>query len=600
MSGAFGWGLALGAGLLVAWLAYPAGAAQRLRPLLAALRVVAVALVIALVLDLQVGVAAPVAPMVALDVSGSWLRSGDTASWRIATDSARAAAGGAMVLFGDSAREGTIPATPQDRASAVAPVLQRAAAAGKRVVIVTDGALDDADVLSQTLPGSRVVVVAARSVADRAVADLNAPAEGRVGDTLTLQARVVADAAVDAPTTMRLTLDAATLGEVPVPPMAAGGESVIEIRVVIPPGDSVAVLRAALVAGSDAYPRNDTVAVAFRRDARQRIVIVSTAPDADVRDVATALRANVAMPVDAFYRIAPGRWLRDGGLNAVEESAVRSAVRGASLAVLHGDTMAVGSPNALGTRALLLLSPPDAGAPELLVRAAPASPLQAALSGIVIESLPPLLVSTPARAGRGGVTALSAAPGLPATGATPIVVATDGDVRRITMTAAGYSRWRARGGVSEAAFQALVGGATDWLLGARGRPAAPAPVSSLVRAGMPVRWRRGAAARPVITFTRDGDRVVRTDTLDFGNGTEATSPALDAGVWRARAEGVTLVVPISPSREWLPQAVTVRSRTMNGDAVAVRRGARSLSWLYLASVLLLATEWLLRRRAGLR
>jgi hypothetical protein len=50
----------------------------------------------------------------------------------------------------------------------------------------------------------------------------------------------------------------------------------------------------------------------------------------------------------------------------------------------------------------------------------------------------------------------------------------------------------------------------------------------------------------------------------------------------------------------LPLAGTVRSGLLNGEAVAVRRGARSLGWLYLATVLLLAAEWLLRRRAGLR
>lgn len=599
MNAALGWGLALGTGLVVAWIAYPAGSLQRMRLALAALRVLAVALVLALVLDLPIGVARPPQPLVALDVSSSWLRSGDTAAWRMAGDSARSAtaAGGDLLLFGDSTRSGTIPSSPTDASSVVAPVLQRAAAAGQRIVVVTDGALDDAEVLQQALPGSRVVVMPARMVADRAVSDVSAPAEGRVGDTITLQARIVADGAVNAGTTLRWTLNDAALGQSAVPALAAGGDAVIETRVVVPAGDSVAVLRASLAAGADAYPRNDSVALAFRRDARQRVVIISTAPDADIRDVAAALRANVAMPTDVYYRIAPGRWLRDGGLTAVQEPAVRAAVMGASLAVLHGDTSAVGLPASLGTRALLLLSPPAADAPELLVRAAPSSPLQAALAGLVVESLPPLLVMSPTR---GGVTALSAAPGMPATGSTPIVAAIDGEVRRVVITAAGYSRWRARGGVSEVAFQALIGGATDWLLGARGKTAAPAPMFTLLRAGSDLRWRRGAQPRVLLSLVRDGDRTVRRDSLTFGAGAEATTPALQVGVWRGTVDGAPVVIPVSASREWLPRVVTLRSGQLNGPALALRRGARTLGWLYLASVLLLAAEWLLRRRVGLR
>lgn len=598
MNPLIGLGLALGVGVFVSWVAYPLGAASRLRPLLMALRLLAVIAAMALLLDLPIGVARPPSPLVALDVSSSWTRSGDSAAWRAAGDTARAAgASGALVLFGDSTRNATIPSLPGDLASRVAPVLQRAAATGQSVVVVTDGAIDDADALQQAVAGSRVAVVPVHAGADRAVADLSAVAEGRVGDTLTVQARVVADAAMPTPTTLRWLLDGTVLAEAPVPALAAGGEAMIESRIVIPAGDSIAVLRAALPAAGDIQPRNDTLAVAFRRGARQRIVIVSTAPDADVRDIATQLRSNVALPTDTYFRIAPGRWLRDNTFAPIEESAVRLAVRGATLAVLHGDTLAMGTPASLGTRALLLLTPPDGDAPELIVRPAPASPLQAALSGIVVESLPPLLASV---AARGGIVALSAAPATSGTGAVPIVTATEGDVRRVLITAAGYNRWRARGGVSEAAFQAFVGAATDWLLGARGRAAVATPATSVVRAGAPVRWRAGTQSRAVISLTRDGDRRTRRDSITFTAGADGEMPPLDAGVWRGTVAGVPVVIPVSASREFLPHAVTLHSGALNGPALAIRRGARAISWLYLATVLLLAAEWLLRRRAGLR
>lgn len=597
MSPALGWGLALGAGLLVSWIAYPTTAVARFRPALQALRVLAVVLVVALLLDLPIGAARPPAPLVALDVSASWTRGGDSTAWRSALDSANSAgAPGQIVLFGDSVRAATMPSQPADLSTLVGPVIQRAVAAGQAVVIITDGGLDDPDVLQQAVAGSRVVVLKPTGTPDRAIADMSAPGEGRIGDTIVVQARVTADAAATAGTTVRWLLDSKPLGESPVPPMAAGGEAVIEGRIVIPPGDSIAVLRAALASG-DVQPRNDSLAAAFRRGARQRVVIVSSAPDADVRDVAFALRANVALPTDVYFRISPGRWVRDNTFAPVEEATVRAAVRGATLAVLHGDTTVMGPPASLGTRALLLLSPPEGEAPELTVRAAPSSPLQASLSGMVVESLPPLMAISPAR---GGVAALNAAPGATTTGAMPIVAAVDGDVRRVVVSAAGYSRWRARGGVSEAAFQALVGAATDWLLGARGRAAVAVPATAVVRAGAPVRWRRGAQPRSIVVLTRDEDRAVRRDSLVFGAAVETTMRSLGSGVWRGTVDGAPVVIPVSVSREWLPRVTTLRSGGLNGAAVALRRGARAFSWLYLATVLCLAAEWLLRRRAGLR
>jgi hypothetical protein len=585
--------------MVVAWIAYPGGRLQRMRLPLAALRALSVAAVLALLLDLAVGAAAPAAALVALDASASWVRSGDTDAWRAAAESSASAraGGGSQVLFGDSVRDATIQSQPADQASRVLPVLQRAAGAGQRVVIVTDGALDDADALQQAVAGSRLVVIPGKPVADRAVVELNAPAEARVGDTVTLQVRVVSDDAMRAEGAVRWSLDGVVLGESALPALAAHGETVLQLRAVIPAGDSIGVLRAALTAAADAVPRNDTLVTVVRRDVRQRIVIASTAPDADIRDVAAALRANVAMPTDAYFRIAPSRWVRDGGLTPVEESVVRAAVRGASLAVLHGDTAAMGTPTQLRARALLLLAPPTADATEMVVRAAPSSPLQAALAGIVVESLPPLLVLSPAR---GGVTALSAAAGQPTARPTPIVTTIDGNVRRVVITAAGYSRWRVRGGVSEVAFQALVGGATDWLLGARGSAVPAVPANAVVRAGEPVRWRRGSGAQALVSLTRDGDGATRRDTLVFGTGATANAPPLSEGIWRGLVDSASVVLPVSASREWLPQPIGARSRMLNGEAVAVRRGARGISWLYLATVLLLAAEWLLRRRAGLR
>jgi len=597
VNGMLGWGLAIGAGLAVAWLAYPAAAAARWRLRLMGVRSLAVMAIVALLLDLAIGSDRPSAPLVALDVSSSWTRSVDRSAWRAALDSARLAAGdGELILFGDSARRDVLPESARDAASAVAPAVQLATLEGRRLLVITDGALDDPEALQQTAAGSRLLVMPPAPSADRAITDIGAPRDARAGDTITVTARVASDGVMPASATLRWLLDGIVLADVSVPVLPAGGEAVVESRVVIPVGDSLAVLRAVLAA-DDAQPRNDTLAVAFRRGARQRVVIVSTAPDADVRDLASALRTNVAMPTDAYYRIAPGRWLREGALQPVQESQVRAAVRGATLAVLHGDTASMGLPAALGTRALLLLVPPADEARELLVRVAPPSPLQGALSGMVVESLPPLLATT---AARGGVAVLTAAPGFGVVGLIPIATVLDGEVRRMVVTAAGYGRWRARGGVSEAAFQAFVGAATDWLLAARGRTTAPELTAPVVRTGLPLGWRRGALATSALQLTRDGDRIATRASIQFADGALGTSPPLAAGIWRGTVDGAAVIVPVSQSREWLPRPIALRSGPLNGEARPIRRGARTLGWLYLASLLLLAAEWLLRRQAGLR
>jgi hypothetical protein len=79
-----------------------------------------------------------------------------------------------------------------------------------------------------------------------------------------------------------------------------------------------------------------------------------------------------------------------------------------------------------------------------------------------------------------------------------------------------------------------------------------------------VRWRRGAAAVSQLVLTRDGDRgVVRRDSIRFGTVATSTTPPLAAGVWRGTVDGTPIVLPVSPSREFLPRAVTLRSGTLN-------------------------------------
>ena len=79
------------------------------------------------------------------------------------------------------------------------------------------------------------------------------------------------------------------------------------------------------------------------------------------------------------------------------------------------------------------------------------------------------------------------------------------------------------------------------------------------------------------------------------------SPPLGVGRWRARMEGGEALLAVNAARELLPMRPTVESGEVGAAPVVVtQRGSRSLGWLYLLVVAALCTEWLLRRRVGLR
>src|SRR6188474_1842548 len=153
------WLLATLAGLAAAALQY---GLQALRPgvaPLALLRALVAAIVVAMLLGAPGGRSTPLAPEIALDASESWTRGGAACDrWSAALDSAARAGGGTRLRFGDSVRADESRTPPGDRASRLRSVADRAAGSGRPVVVVTDGELDDPDVLSSLPRGSRAVV----------------------------------------------------------------------------------------------------------------------------------------------------------------------------------------------------------------------------------------------------------------------------------------------------------------------------------------------------------------------------------------------------------------------------------------------------------
>jgi hypothetical protein len=367
------------------------------------------------------------------------------------------------------------------------------------------------------------------------------------------------------------------------------------------------VLRAIVSTPGDREPRNDTLATTLDVSAAPAAVFVSSAPDYDARAVLGVLRGALSLPTRAYLRVAPGQWRVEGTLAPIAEREVRQAAQGAGVLVLHGDTTALGAPRGIGRGALLLFATtptsstgPGAERPEWYASDAPASPAAAALSGVAWDSLPPLDV--PGATPTGEFEVLRAR--LARAGPPRAVIAGSEQPRRVVVVGAtGFWRWQFRAGAAADAFAALWGGLFDFLAAGRGDVRAAVVADPIVRAGEPVRWRRGGGDSVVTAvIARRGAPSVDTVHVRFGpRGEPASSPPLAAGVYDVHVPGGAAVLVVNVARELLPRRPTVASGSIGTARPADSTPrARELGWLYALALAALCAEWLLRRRAGLR
>jgi hypothetical protein len=595
------WLLAVLAGLIVAvvqygwrdlragWGALPA----------ALLRFGAVTLIVALLLDAPAARARPVSSWAALDASASMAR-GDTSLWRAARDSVRAARAESTFAFGDSARRGDTISAPRDQSSMLRPVVERALGAGHPLTVVTDGELDDPDATRSLPAGSRVIVLSHPPRRDVALATIDVPRAVVSGDTVEVRVGVAGGGAGGRAGTLTLTLDGRVVGTAPVESLPPFGERTVAIRAKLEGPAGPAVLRAVVASSEDSEARNDTLAVALDLSRAASAVFVSTSPDFDARYSLAVLRGALGIPTRGFFRVAPGEWRVEGALTPIAETNVRQAVRDAPVAIIHGDTAAFGAPRSvtLGPLALIVTSATEG---EWYPSAAPPSPLSAALSGLIWDSLPPVAVSTSSP--KGSWTALEARRGR-GEERKPVVVGTDEPRRVVIVGASGLWRWRFRGGVASDAFTALWGSIFDWLAAERADRRAAVPDERLLRAGDPVRWRRGTASDSIVPVILRARGSARGDSLTLrftGGATVVETTPLAPGIYEASTRGGAALLAVNPSREWLPRAARVTPGTVRGsissDTVPLLRSA---GWAYALAILMLCAEWILRRRHGMR
>ncbi|HET7564972.1 MAG TPA: hypothetical protein VFJ96_08260 [Gemmatimonadaceae bacterium] len=567
------------------------------------LRAIAFTVLVALILDAPAGPAHPSPPLVALDASQSWLRTGDSASWKRAVQMARTASRDSLLLFGDSIRRSRIPSLPTDASTRVSPLVDNALGAGRPLVLITDGVIDDPAAL-RTLPaGSRVDIVPAPPRRDVAVISLDAPRAAVSGDTLDVRVMIRNGATAAPAGTLTMLAGSRTLASVPVDSLAPFVERSVSVRVpfAAPPGPTV--FAAVVTVPGDMERRNDTVAVPLEVSRAAGAVLVSSSPDFDSRFLLPVLRGAVALPTRAYFRVAPNEWRQDGSLAPVREEDVRAALRDAPLAILHGDTAVFGPPRSVTRASLALLAPPADTGGEWYPIAAPPSPIAGTLTGLEWDSLPPIDVA--ARLPQGEWEGLVAARARQFDRRTAITGDIENGRRVVVVGASGLWRWEFRGGADADAYAALWGSIFDWLAAERPDVRAAIPAEGMVRAGQRIRWRRGSGSDSVVTavLTRRGD-AARSDSvmLRFGkNGSVAESDPLPPGIYDVRVPRGAAVIAVNASRELLPMPATVQSGAIGGAIVAgVQPLLRDRGWAYLLVLAVLCVEWLGRRRKGLR
>jgi hypothetical protein len=175
----------------------------------------------------------------------------------------------------------------------------------------------------------------------------------------------------------------------------------------------------------------------------------------------------------------------------------------------------------------------------------------------------------------------------------------------VIVGATGMWRWRFRGGTGADAYAALWGGIFDWLTAEPVDRRAAVLADPVIRAGEPLRWRRGSGTDSVVTvIARRRGNAARVDTmrLRFGAaGSVAESAPMPPGVYTLEMAGGSGLLVVNASPELLPQPRTVESGTIGGGAVVGDAPRlREWGWIYLAAIGALCAEWLTRRRMGLR
>ena len=622
------------------------------RGVLIALRGAVLALLLLLLFDPSLAgpAGAGAERLVLLDASSSMALpapAGAGSRWAAALERARSAGADDLLLFGDAPRAarlaGIDTAAPRDTRSRLLPALQAAAQSGaRRVTLITDARLDDAEEVARWLPRLGLSVDledVGGDVANGAITRVSAPSWVETGHPLDIEFEVMAVGAGPDSLAVRVLREGVEAGRARIARPGPGRFASGSVRVVAGPADSSRWVRytVALDPGDDAAA-DDARHVYLDVSAQPAgVTLVSFQPDWEPRFLFPVLERALGLPVRAFMRMGP-EWVELGaapraGHRAGEADVLESVAR-AQLVVVHGaDEHAPGAfTEALVAARRILVFPAGTGrfpglplpltspiaADWYVSGQIPSSPIASALAGLDIESVPPLFAlripDEPEdawaalnvnRARRGATYAIA-------------IGRHDGPRRWVAALGQGYWRWSLKGGESRATYERLWSAIGGWLLEESMTPGVEPlePVDRILEPGSAVRWvSPGTHPDSLRLQIADSAGTAVADTvLKTAGADSAATPALPPGRYRysaavfgpggtGEATGEFTVESATTENIRASAADRLNAPLSEMRASARRAGARPLhavAWPWIALILLLCAEWILRRRWGLR
>jgi hypothetical protein len=548
-------------------------------------------------------------PIVLLDASLSM-----SASWQAALDSVRPMTGRRAVVwrFGRTVA-GFDSVPPGDGATHLGPALEAAAGRAGEVVVVSDGAVDDAaSIPPDLLRRPRVVLLPRAPFFDVFIASVEGTRHVTRSDTVRLKVSYGTAG-------QRATGNGKRNGSLVV---SAAGRRLLSERVTVPDSGTVTteltfpvsrfpspgwqVLEIRLDGVGDTEPRDDSRLFSIDVSLEPAAVLFASPPDWEARFLARTLSDVARMPVKVFVETEPGRWRDAVTLAPVSTTELTRAGQGARLVILTGEQQDRSRAFVASRNAARLFWPGAGQAGDWYVDRPPASPIAGALSGVAWDSLPPASAAGPAAAHDSGTVVVLTARLARRGPVRPVVVLEQTESRReATITAAGLWRWAFRGGASEQAYRSLVAGLVDWLLGGeRGAGSRERVIVESIEVpnGLPLVWRWAATGAPQsLAITLRAADTTRTDTLHFDAAGRAEL-LLPPGVYRYSVSGGPeqgVVAVETYSDEWRPRVPVLTAQPGEATARVASVGLRDRWWLFVLVIAALAAEWTLRRRQGL-
>ncbi len=549
------------------------------------------------------------APTVLLDASLSMGARGS--HWRAAVDTALALAksGGVILRFGSEVArfDSTVPTAG---ASRLGDAIRVAAARSGPIIAVSDGAIDDVEMIPPgLLRGVNLVLVPRDTVPDVALMDIAVEPRAQRTDSITGTVLVSTVGSLSE-TTGRLEV-------------FEGSRRLASLALLLPRSPGVArrsfrlparqleagqhVLRFELHVAGDVEPGDDVRLRLITVTEQPAVVVLVNPSDWEGRFLASTLAEVAHTTVRGFAMVRPDRWVEMRTLGVVSANELRSAVRGSALVVARGDV----GPEVAGWHGPLWRWPAGTEAATqsmpgdwYIDRETPASPVGGRLAAAEWDSVPPVDQLVPMVLAPGDWVGLQAKLGR--RGASrPLLVGRDtAGVRMLTTAGQGLFCWGLRGGAAREAYRALVAGGVDWLLGADAiRRGSNLTSSDVVPRGMPVSFRSSRTPQPdsvVVRLSRGDSAISAVLRFDAGGVARVTLPP---GIWHWTVTGTPepggLAVVEDYSDEFRARPVTLRLTGEGESFSTLEFRPRQWWWIFLVAVVALCGEWAWRLRRGL-